>query len=406
MRLLLADPIDTQPLEELRLLGVEIQSKPDLTEATLPAALAGVGILVVRGTEVTAEAIAEARELNLIVRAGSGTGGVDVEAASARGIYVANCPGRSAMSVAELVFGMVIALDRRLVESTNALVAGTWDKSKFSGEEGLFGRRIGIAGLGATGREVLARAHAFGLKPHAFSRSLTPAKAARLDVGYAPSLERLASMSDVFTVHLPLVPQTRGIVSRAVLSALPDGATFINTSRADVVDMEAFADIAPKKGLRTGFDVRPDEPRESPAPLSSSLAKAVLSGPHVVATPHIGASTRQAQRAVAEDVARIVRSFLTEENVPNVVNVCVASPARFVLVIRQLDKVGALANTLSVLKRHGINIEEISNTVFDGARATCTKLRVSGRPSEACLKEIGAFEEVLHVDVVPMPNRA
>ncbi len=406
MRLLLADPIETQPLEELRLLGVEIESNPTLTEATLPAALAGVGILVVRGTQVTAEAIAEARELNLIVRAGSGTGSVDVEAASARGIYVANCPGRSAMSVAELVFGMMISLDRRMVESTNELVRGTWDKAKYSTEEGLFGRRIGIAGLGSTGREILARATAFGLKPHAFSRSLTPTKAGRLDVGYAPSVERLAAMSDIFTVHLPLTPQTRGMISRSVLSALPDGAIFINTSRADVVDMEAFAELAPKKGLRAGFDVFPDEPRESPAEIASPMLKSVLATRHLVATPHIGASTRQAQRAVAEDVARIVRCFLTEENVPNVVNVCVASPARYVLVIRQLDKVGALANTLSVLKRHGINIEEISNTVFDGARATCTKLRVSGRPSEACLKEIGVFEEVLHVDVVPMPNRA
>jgi D-3-phosphoglycerate dehydrogenase / 2-oxoglutarate reductase len=207
-------------------------------------------------------------------------------------------------------------------------------------------------------------------------------------------------------VHLPLTPQTRGIVSRGVLSALPDGAIFINCSRADVVDMDAFVDLAVKKGLRVGVDVFPDEPRDSPSAITSASVKAVLASPKLVATPHIGASTRQAQRAVAEDVARIVRCFLTEENVPNVVNVCVASPARYVLVIRQLDKVGALSNTLSVLKRHAINIEEISNTVFDGARATCTKLRVSGRPSEACLNEIGAFEEVLHVDVVPMPNRA
>jgi D-3-phosphoglycerate dehydrogenase len=402
MRLLLADPIDTQPLEELRVLGVQIESKPELTKETLPAALAGVGILVVRGTEVTRQAIQEARELNLIVRAGSGTGAVDVEAASERGIYVANCPGRSAMSVAELTFGMILALDRRIVESTNEINAGTWDKASYSGEEGLYGRRIGIAGLGAVGREVLSRARAFGLRIHAFSRSLTPGKAARLEVGFAPSLERLAAMSDIFTVHLPLLPATKGIVSRAVLSALPDGAIFINNSRADLVDNAALAELAKKKRLRIGADVFETEPKERTADFSSPLA----GHKPAVFTPHVGASTRQAQRAVAEEVSRIVRSFLTEEDVPNVVNVCAASPARYVIVLRQLDKVGALANTLSVFKRHGINIEEISNTVFDGARATCTKLRVSGRPSEACLKEIGAFDEVLHVDVVAMPNRA
>lgn len=402
MRLLLADPIEVEPLEELRILGVKVESRPELTADTLAAALPGVGILVVRGTEVTREAMQSAPELNLIVRAGSGTGAVDVTAASERGIYVANCPGQSAASVAELVMGMIVALDRRLVESTNALKQGTFDKARFAREEGLFGRRIGIAGLGSVGREVLPRARAFGMRPTAFSKSLTPGRAARVEVGYAQSLERLAAMSDIFTVHLPLNPQTKGIISRGVLSSLPDGAIFINTSRADVVDMDALADLTEKKGLRVGLDVFPGEPREK----SDAFNAPILAAKHAVFSPHIGASTRQAQRAVAEDVARIVRSFLTEEDVPNVVNVCATSPARFVIVLRQHDKVGALANALAVFKRHEINIEEISNTVFDGARATCTKLRVSGRPSEACLKEIRAFDEVLHVDVIPMPNRA
>lgn len=402
MRLLLADPIDVEPLEELRILGVKVESRPDLSKETLAAALPGVGILVVRGTEVTREAMEASPELNLIVRAGSGTGAVDVGAASERGIYVANCPGQSAASVAELVMGMVVALDRRLVESTKAIQGGSFDKASFAREEGLFGRRIGIAGLGAVGREVLSRARAFGMKPYAFSRSLTQGRASRLDVGYAPSLERLAAMSDVFTVHLPLQPQTKGIVSRAVLASLPDGAIFVNTSRADLVDMDALAELAEKKNLRVGLDVFPGEPKEK----DDAFASPILAAKRAVFSPHIGASTRQAQRAVAEDVARIVRSFLTEEDVPNVINVCATSPARFVIVLRQLDKIGALANALAVFKRHGINIEEISNTVFDGARATCTKLRVSGRPSEACLKEIAAFDEVLHVDVIPMPNRA
>jgi D-3-phosphoglycerate dehydrogenase / 2-oxoglutarate reductase len=402
MRLLIADPIDAQPLEELRVLGVEIVSDPSLTKDTLPAALAGVGILVVRGTEVTKAAIEGARELNLIVRAGGGTGNIDVESASERGIYVANCPGRNAASVAELVLGLVIALDRRILEAHADLSAGRWERGKFSGEWGLTGRHIGIAGLGAVGREVLDRSRAFGMKPHVFSRSLTAAKAQKMEVAYAPTLERLAAMSDVFTVHLPLVPQTKGIVSRSVLESLPQGAIVINAARADLFDVPALLELAPKKGLRVGFDVFPSEPRVASADFQTEIAKL----PGAICTPRIAGSTRQAHRAIAEDIARVVRSFLTEENVPNVVNVCAASPARYVVVLRQLDKVGALANTLAVLKRHGINIEEISNTVFDGARATCTKLRVSGRPTEACLKEITAFQETLHVDVVPMPMRA
>lgn len=402
MRLLIADSVDIQPLEELRVLGIEVVSDPSLTKETLPKALTKVGILVVRQTEVTAEALDNARELNLIVRAGGGTGNIDVEAASARGIYVANCPGKNAAAVAELTMALMLALDRRLVDASSDFAKGRWERAKYSSENGLLGRHLGIAGFGAVGREVLSRARSFGMRPHLLSRGLSAAKAQKLDVAYAPSLERLAAVSDVLSVHLPLNPQTRGIISRLVLEALPHEAIVINTARAELFDLDALIDIAPKKRLRIGMDVFPSEPRDGSAGFTSALAAL----PNVLCTPHIGGSTRQAQRAIAEEVTRVVRSFLTEENVPNVVNVCAASPARFVIVLRQLDKVGALANTLSVLKRHSINIEEISNTVFDGAKATCTKLRVSGRPSEACLKEIAAFEETLRVDVVPMPNRA
>ncbi|MEZ4295467.1 MAG: NAD(P)-dependent oxidoreductase [Polyangiaceae bacterium] len=402
MRLLIADKMDTQALDELKVLGVELVVRPELNKDTLPAALDGIGILVVRSTQVTAKAIEAGKQLNLIVRAGAGVNTIDVPAASARGIYVANCPGKNAIAVAELTMGMILSLDRRIADATADLRAGKWEKTKYSAAEGLYGKRIGIAGLGAIGREVLDRARAFGLEPHAWSRSLSPNKAAKMGVGYARSLEDLAGMSDILTVHLPLTAQTRGVISRNVMSALPDGATLVNTARAEVLDYAALEELIGKKGLRVGLDVFPDEPDKGSAPFVSALLEKGL----VHATPHIGASTEQSQRAIAIETARIARAFLTEEDVPNVVNICATSPARYAVVLRMLDKVGVLANTLSVLKRHGINIEEISNTVFDGATATCTKLRVSGRPSDACVKEIGAFDEVLHVDVVPLPNLA
>ena len=402
MRLLIADKMDTQALDELKVLGVELVYKPELTKDTLPAALDGIGILVVRSTQVTAKAVEAGRQLNLVVRAGAGVNTIDVAAASARGIYVANCPGKNAIAVAELTMGMVLALDRRIVDATTDLRAGKWEKAKYSVADGVYGKRIGIAGLGAIGREVLDRARGFGLEAHAWSRSLSPNKAAKIGVGYARSLEELAGMSDILTVHLPLTPQPRGVISTTVLSALPDNAVLVNTASAEVLDYAALEELIPKKNLRVGLDVFPDEPDKGSAPfVSSLLAKGLVYG-----TPHVGASTEQSQRAIAVETARIIRAFLTEEDVPNVVNICATSPARYALVLRMLDKVGVLANTLSVLKRHGINIEEISNTVFEGAIATCTKLRVSGRPSDACVKEIGAFEEVLHVDVVPLPNLA
>src|SRR3954469_1848895 len=172
MRLLLADKIDIQSLEELRVLGIEIVSRPELTKDTLPDALEGVGILVVRSTEVTAKAIDAGRHLNLIVRAGAGVNTIDVAAASARGVYVANCPGKNAIAVAELTMGMILSLDRRIADATADLRAGRWDKAGYSVARGLFGQRLGIAGLGAIGLEVLQRARSFGLTPHAWSRSL------------------------------------------------------------------------------------------------------------------------------------------------------------------------------------------------------------------------------------------
>ncbi|APR81029.1 D-3-phosphoglycerate dehydrogenase [Minicystis rosea] len=402
MRLLIADKMDQGALEELKVLGIEIISRPELTKETLPSALDGVGILVVRSTEVTGEAVFAGKQLNLIVRAGAGVNTIDVAAASARGIYVANCPGKNAIAVAELTMGLILALDRRISDATADLRAGRWEKTRYQAARGLFGQRIGIAGLGAIGSEVLLRARGFGLQPYAWSRSLTPNRAAKMDVGYCKSLEDLASKSDIFTIHLPLNKATRGAVDRNVLEALPDGAIVVNAARAEVLDYDALSDVITKKGLRVGLDVFEGEPDKGSAPFESGL----LSRGVVYGTPHIGASTEQAQRAIARETARIIRAFLTEETVPNVVNICATSPARFAIVVRMLDKVGVLANTLAVLKRHGLNVEEVSNTVFEGALATCTKLRVSGRPSDACIKEIGAFEEILHVDIVSLPNLA
>jgi D-3-phosphoglycerate dehydrogenase len=187
-----------------------------------------------------------------------------------------------------------------------------------------------------------------------------------------------------------------------VLEALPERAIFVNTARAEIVDHAALAEAVKKKQLRVGLDVWDDEPKDAKGAFRPALIDAGI----VYGTPHIGASTEQSQEAIASEVARIVRSFLTEEELPNVVNVCKTTPARYALVLRSRDRPGVLANVLSVIKRHGINVEEVSNTIFQGAVAACTKLRLSGRPGEDCLQEIRAFEEVLHVDVIALPNLA
>ncbi len=406
MRLLIADKLHPRAVEELRSLPVEVVYEPELTKESLAAKLQGVGILVVRSTEVTKEAIENARELHLIVRAGAEYTTIDVRAASKRGVYVANCPGKNAAAVAELVFGMLIAIDRRIPDAVMSLRGGKWERAEYGKAEGLYGKTMGIAGLGAIGREVAVRARAFGLHVAAWSRGLTPAKAADLGVVYAASIDELASKSDILTVHLPITERTRHIVNKRVLDLLPKRAILLNAARADLVDYVALEEAVKTRGLRAGVDVYPDEPKGKREYASNLFAPATASSGFIYGTPHMAASTDQAQLAIASETVRVIRSFLLKGDVPNVVNVSSASSARFQIVIRMVDKVGTFANVLSVIKRHGINVEEVTNTVFEGGVASCAKLRVVSRPSEACLQEIRAFDEVLHVDVVPLPNLA
>ena len=400
MRVLVADPFPDAALGELGALGLLVDYQPNVGAEGLLRAIGDASILIVRSTTVGGDVIDAAKGLDLIVRAGAGVNTIDVRAASRRAVYVANCPGKNAIAVAELTLGLALSVDRRLPEAVATLRAGTFDKREYGKAKGLFGQSIGIAGLGAIGREVLARARAFGLVAHAWSRSLTPQMAQEAGAGFASSLEQLAARAEILTLHLPLTESTRGIVGRDVLEALPDGAMLVNTARAELIDEAALAAVAPKKKLRIAIDVFEGEPAKS----GSTVRSALLALPSVYATPHIGASTEQAQSAIAREAVRIVRAFLTEGEVPNVVNVGSASPARFQLVVRHFDRVGVLAHVLSVIKGHDINVEEVSNTVFDGAEAACAKIRLGSAPGDGCLDAIRASDAVLHVNLTALPE--
>jgi D-3-phosphoglycerate dehydrogenase / 2-oxoglutarate reductase len=403
MRVLVADRLSQSSLDEMRTLGVEVSYEPELEAAELPARLPGINVLVVRGTEVNKAAFDAGSALNLVIRAGAGVKNIDVPTASERGIYVANCPGKNASAVAELTFALIGSLDRRIPDGVASLRAGRWEKNEFARAAGLKGRSLGILGLGHIGRAVLKIAQAYELNCFAWSRSLTAAKAADLGVTRVNSPGELAKVSDIFSVHLDLTERTRGIVDKKVLSQLRPGALFINTARDELVDYDALQELIPQKNLRVGLDVLPNEPQTR----NSTYRHPILEAGLVYAVPHIGASTDEAQIAIANETVRILRSFLTKGEVPNVVNIAESSWSRYQLVVRHVDQVGALANVLAVLKRHGINVQELDNTVFEGARAACAKIRLSSRPSDGCLSEIMAFSgEVLHVDLVTLPNLA
>jgi D-3-phosphoglycerate dehydrogenase len=403
MRVLVAGRLPKLNLEEIQSLGVELVYQPSLSERELPAALDQVNVLVVRGLQVDASAIAGCDTLNLIIRAGSGTGKIDVAAASARGIYVANTPGRNASAVAELTMTLMGCLDRRIPDAASSLRNGSWHKEDFAQAAGLRGCRLGIAGFGHVGRYVAHLAKAYGMTVTAWSRSLTPVKAAEYGVSHAPNLIALAEQSDVFTVHVDATERTRGLIDKKVLSALRQNAIFVNTAGASLVDYDALLEVGKEKQLRIGLDVFPDEPNRRHA----TYEHPIISMPLVYATPHIGASTDEAQMAIANETVHVLRSFLTRGEVPNVVNISGTSWARYQLVVRHIEMTGALAHVLSVLKRHGIHVQELDNRVFEGGKAACAKIRVETRPSDGCLREIMAFSsEILHVDLVSLPNLA
>jgi D-3-phosphoglycerate dehydrogenase / 2-oxoglutarate reductase len=403
MKVLVADKLNPAAIDEMNTLGVDVAYRPELAAAELPHAIKDVNVLIVRGKQVTAAAIQAGESLNLIIRAGAGVKNVDVKAASARGIYVANTPGKNSSAVAELTLSLIGSLDRRVADAVVSLRGGKWDKEEFAKARGLRGRTLGIVGFGHVGRAVAKLAQAYGLDVHAWSRSLGAARAAELGIGWARSVLELARRSEILSLHLELTDKTRGILTREVIDALPSGAMLINTAHAGLVDWAALTELAPLKDLRLGLDVLPNEPDVRVADYDNSILHAGL----VYATPHIGASTDEAQIAIAAETVRILRSFLVKGEVPNVVNIQATARGRYVLVVRFLDKVGALANVLGVLKRHAINIQELDNTVFEGGKAACAKIRTDTRPSEGCLTEIMAFsDEVLHVDLVTLPNLA
>jgi D-3-phosphoglycerate dehydrogenase len=309
---------------------------------------------------------------------------------------VANCPGQNSVAVAELAIGLLVALDRRIPDNVAALRAGKWDKKGFSEARGLLGRTLGVAGLGSIGREVATRGRALGMRVMAWSRSLDDAGARALGVERAASLADLAARSDALSLHLPLTKETRGMVSRAVLEALRPGSLLVNTARAEVVDQEALLDLARSGRIRVGTDVFPGEPEKGQADFDSPLGKL----PGVYGTHHIGASTAQAQDAIARETVRIVESFLRTGRVPNCVNVAGKTPARARLVVRHLDRVGVLARVLSLVREAGINVEEVQNTIFEEAQAASCAIDLDENPGEELLARIRAHEDVLFVDLV------
>jgi D-3-phosphoglycerate dehydrogenase len=296
------------------------------------------------------------------------------------------------VAVAELTFALILALDRRVVENARDLREGRWNKKEYSQARGIKGRTLGIIGMGRIGQAVASRARAFEMPVVAWSRSLTDASAAEWGVRRANSPREVAACCDILSIHLAAAPETKKLIDVDVLNQLRPGSYVINTARADVLDYDALARIARERNLRVGLDVFPSEPETGTASID---AAAFDFGNVFYGTHHVGASTEQAQEAIAAETVRVVRAFKDTGQVPNCVNIEMRSPACCQLVVRHFDKVGVLAYVLEKLRGAGINVEEMSNTVFAGARAAVAVIRLHNRPPEDLLCALAEKKDMI-----------
>jgi len=400
MLVLIADKFEQSGRDGLQTLGCDVAYQPDLKDEALLAAVAEMrpDVLVVRSTKVT-ESMLEAGSIKLVVRAGAGYNTIDVTAASKRGIYVSNCPGKNSIAVAELAFALILALDRRIADNVISLRRGEWNKKEFSKARGLFGRTLGLIGVGKIGQEMIPRANAFGMPVIAWSRSLTPERAAELGVEYRATPQNVASEADVVSVHLALKPQTKGLIGADFFAAMRTGAYFINTARGDVVDQHALVEAMKSRGIRAGLDVFAAEPTSSTGEFSDPIREET----NLYGTHHVGASTDQAQEAIAAETVRIIREFKETGRVPNVVNLAQQTPATHRLVVRHQDRPGVLANVLEAIKAEQINVQEMENIVFEGAEAAVARINLDKAPASSTLDRLRAENaDIIELNVLQL----
>jgi len=395
MRILFADSFDQASLERLRSLGHECVYEPALNGNDLPGALPGIDALVVRSTKVTAESLLASDSLRIVVRAGAGTNTIDKDTAANRAVYVCNTPGKNAVAVAELTMAFLLAMDRRLPDNVIALRNGKWDKKEFAKARGLFGRTIGIIGMGAIGIEVAARAKSFGLRVVAVRKDRPDNIAERIEsvgVEIIDTTDQLLAISDIVSIHIPLLGATHRMVDSGFLAKMRDGAWIINTSRGDIIDGAALLDALEHRGMAAGLDVFPDEPSDTQADFTSALAQ----HPAVYGTHHIGASTEQAQHAIADEVVEILEAF-DQGHILNPVNTEAHPIGSATVIVRHRDRVGVLSSVLAVFKNFGINIEQMENEVFQGAKAACATLHVSGNVDSELVARISGLDNIIQV---------
>ena len=398
MKVLVADRLDPQAIELLERAGLRTRVQADLKGDELSTAISDFEpqILIVRSTQVSAEMCSASDALELIIRAGAGVNTIDLTAAARNAICVSNCPGMNAIAVAELVMGHILNADRKIAENVASARAGQWAKKTFAKAQGLKDATLGVIGFGAIGQAVAARANAFGMTIKAWSVPMTDDLALTHNIEWCPDPIALAKCSDVVTVHLPLTDQTRGLLGEAFFEAMKPNALFVNTARAEVVDESALRTALGSGGIRAALDVISNEPKVD-GPFTHPLANM----DRVYLTHHIGASTQQAQLAVAKEAARVAIEFKDTGHASNCVNLAKETSATHLLIVRHHDRVGVLAQILDILRQEEINVQGMTNEIFRGERAAaCARIQVSSAPSLEVSARLRSLQEVISYNIV------
>ncbi len=391
MKVLIADKFPERKIEKIEELGCDVVYEQSLGGDSLLEGLheQQPDVLIVRSTVVTGEMITSTPSLSLVIRAGSGYNTIDVKTASERSVYVANCPGKNSIAVAELAFGLLLSIDRRIPDNVIQLRQGKWKKKEFSKARGIYGRTLGIIGVGRIGREMIVRAKAFGMKVVAWSRSLTQEKADELGVEYAGSPIEVARLADAVSVHVALTDDTRKMIGKEFFDAMKEGTFFINTSRAEVVNQDDLKEAVEKKRIRAGLDVFEGEPAQKEGLFSDEIGL----NEGVFGTHHIGASTEQAQFAVADETLRILTEYIRTGYVHNCVNLLEKTPASYVISVHHRNRVGVLAAVLDIIRESSINVEIMENTIFQGGDGACARIQIDGVLKEEDLRKIERSSE-------------
>jgi D-3-phosphoglycerate dehydrogenase len=392
LNVLVADKFPDKYIQQMKDLDLEVIYNAKLGEKDLPEAAKDVDILVVRSTVVNEETITNSKKLNLIIRAGSGVNNINIAAANKKGIYVTNCPGMNAVAVAELAIGLMISLDRFIPDNIADFNKGVWSKDKYSKGKGLKGKTLGLIGVGNIGKEVARRALAFEM--NVYGKDITRIEG--VQIKDFSEMDQLLTLCDIVTIHLPSTPQTKGLFNKKMFGYMKNGAYLINTSRQDIVVEEDLLEAIKEKNIRYACDVFKGEPETKSGEVSSKLQN----NPNIYVTHHIGASTEQAQDAVAQETINIIKHFVHSGVIDHWVNRAKLSDAHYQLVVKHYDKPGVLASVLDLIRNSSINIEEIENIIFEGGIAACCTLKLKNAATAGMLKKISENSDVLSVSHV------